>query len=219
MQIDSLKLLSPEIFKAKQLCIMGNGGISLDDSKEMDRSDVVVRFNNYGSRADVAKPLNKLRCDVLFTTFDLHSHGALPQHVVAGVPYPFHAERVMEKFDVWYPTATPWMVNPYWNLLMCRELNIKSDGYAHPFPSIGFTALWHLNRSGVLDSTRVVISGFNWYYEGSTDTIQGLDLKSDKHPQHFNHHYLGEVRWIKKHLYGKININFSLGCKHVLDRV
>lgn len=216
MKVNSLKLLSQDIFKGKKLiCIVGNGGVSAEDQKIIDKSDCVIRFNNYATRENINKTTNPFKCDVLFTTFDLHSNGCEPEHVVAGIPYPFNAERIIERFDVWYPHSTPWMVNPYWNLLMCKELSINSDGWKHPFPSIGFTCLWHLNRMAL--GNAFYICGFNWYFDWSTKLCQGHHFGKEKYPSNWNHCYPNEVKWITENMMDRININFSIECKKILN--
>lgn len=200
---------------------MGNAGVTSYDNKWVENADIVIRFNNYATRQGIAHLGNRSRCDVLFTTFDLHSQAVKspPQHVVIGIPYPFHVDHIIEKFDQWYPQATPWMVNPYWNRLMCQELGIQSEGWKHPFPSIGFTALWHMHRLGINNNSDIYICGFNWYYDHDTKLMQGYKLNKQPRPTHFNHDYWIESSWIVKNLLPSSGYSFSPTCIAVLDKV
>jgi hypothetical protein len=135
------------------------------------------------------------------------------------VPYPFKIENIIEKFDLWYPNSRPWMVNPYWNYLMCRELNINSEGWKHPFPSIGFTALWHMHRMGINLHSEIYICGFNWYYDAAKNLMQGIRLNKQPRPTHFNHDYWLESTWTVNNLLGAPGYSFSPTCLNVLQKV
>lgn len=218
MKIDQLKILNSQVFNRNRIAIVGNGGVNAADNREL-KGRYIIRFNNYATRQGVEHPRERYTCDCLFTTLDLHSVGSKPDHVVIGIPFPFKAEEIIEKVGKWYSNSHLHTVNPYWNLLMCRELGIPSDGFKHPFPSIGFTALWHLHRMGLLAShaTDIYICGFNWYFDWRTKLCQGKEFGLTEYPSHWNHNYPNEVKWIVENLLGKININFSFDCRKILE--
>lgn len=203
----------PAIPKRLKIAVIGNAGISYNDQGRIQESDVVIRFNNYATRQHIEKTSDPFRCDVLFSTFDLHSVGSKPKDVVIGIPFPFKAQEIASKPDRWYPKSRHWMVNPYESMKMCEELECNSLGYQHPFPSIGFTALWHM-RNWAHD---FYICGFNWYFDWSTKKMQGHDLKNKKYPKHWNHNYPKESEWMATKLGN--NFIFSDDCQKILNYV
>ncbi len=233
MKLDSLRILTLEPFlKAKNIAIVGNGGITAYDAKRIKDADHVIRFNNFASRQGILHPEEKTRCDTLFSTFDLHSTGVRPKNVVIGIPFPFKAAEIQSKPDRWYPMANLWMVNPYWNHQMtadfqfecsswdkATDLNIDPRGWRHPFPSLGFTALHHLVRLGININSEVYVCGFNWYYDSETKKMQGFELNHKPRPKHFNHDYWKEAVKICEEIVGRKNITFSPECHKILDKV
>lgn len=215
MKMESLQILNRSLFEKKRsICVVGNGGVSPEDEEHIRNSDCVIRFNNYATRQNITLTEDKNKCDVLFTTFDLHSMGVRPKAVVIGIPFPFHAERISNKLEAWYPYSDPYMVNPYLNMEMCKMLNIPSEGYKHPFPSIGFTCLWHIWRMRITNP--IYICGFNWYFDWSTMLCQGKPLGITEFPKNWNHNYHNELRWMTEHLMPKQFITFSDSCKKIL---
>ncbi len=162
-----------------------------EDEREILKATHVVRFNNYATRAGIVKTQDPLRCDILFTTYDLHSQKATPSHVVIGIPFPFKAKSIIYKMDKWYPDSNHWMVNPYMNMVMCEEFGIESEGYAHPIPSIGCTALWHLSKL----KCDIYVGGFNWYHL-KDDIFQGRSLTDKAKRNYLNHDYHQEIRYM-----------------------
>lgn len=218
MKLDNLSIFTSSIFRGKKkIAIVGNGGITKEDDEVIYNSDCVIRFNNYATREGITKTKDPNTCDILFTTFDLHSPKAKPKDVVIGIPFPFHSTRIRNLSTKWYQDSRWWMVNPYWNEIMSEELkcNSKGMGYQHPFPSIGFTCLWHLNRMKI--NLPIYICGFNFYFDWNTKLCQGCKFGQERYPSHFNHNYCREVEWIVKNLLGKININFGEGTKKILE--
>lgn len=214
LQLLSSKLLLPylELGRTPLIAVVGNAGVSKEDSKRIDKADIVVRFNNYATRTNITHTTDKFKCDVLFSTFDLHSQGSQPKDVVIGIPFPFKAKEISAKPNRWYPNARPWMVNPYENMRMCEELNIDSLGASHPLPSVGFTALWHMKDW----HANFFICGYEWYYSDDTGLFQGWGLKNKDYPKSWNHNYPKEVDWVYKNMYEKININFSARSEYIL---
>ncbi len=213
--MNSLQILNRNILRPYGMCplvaIVGNAGIRPEDEEPLKRADCVVRFNNYATRAGIIKTSNPFRCDILFSTFDLHSNGAKPKDVVIGIPYPFKAKEIYTKPARWYPDSRHWMVNPYHNMMLCEELGLNSLGHTHPLPSIGFTALWHLQNY----PADFYVTGFNWYNEGNK--FQGWDLKNTNYPKTWNHNYCKEVQWTIKNLFHKNNFIFSKECARILN--
>jgi hypothetical protein len=217
-----------------KIAIVGNGGLSQEDQEHIDGANCVIRFNNYATRDGIQYTADRFRCDVLFTTTDLHSEGADPHSVVIGVPFPFKIPQVTSKIHKWYPRARPYMVNPYLNHLMVQELELWSPaweklpekvdprGWMHPFPSVGFTCLWHL-----LDIIKTVpsfnplifVAGFNWYAENEGQKIQGWDMKRTDYPTHWNHNYPKEARWIIENLMNHDQFSFSEQSWRILETV
>lgn len=195
-----------------KIAIIGNGGVNIDDDKYIKEADVVVRFNNYATRDGINKTKDPLLCDILFTTFDLHSNGACPKNVVIGIPFPFHAKDIIIRSAKWYNSSKLWMVNPYVNMQMCADIGWGNNGYEHPFPSIGFTALWHMHNW----NAEFYVTGFEFYYDDKTKTFQKWDIRNTKYPKTWNHNYPLEVKWILKNLYKKNNFIFSKRTKYIL---
>lgn len=217
----NLRILSQDLLRFNnsnkrpllKIAIVGNSGVHESDEAYISNADMVVRFNNYGTRAGIAHTKDPLRCDVLFSTFDLHSNGSKPKDVVIGIPYPFKAKEIIHKPNRWYPQSRHWMVNPYENMKLCEELGLNSLGFAHPLPSIGFTALWHMHTW----RSQFYICGFQWYYDQEKNKFQNWDLRNKEYPKTWNHNYCKEVEWCLKNLRNKHNINFSDRCNQILD--
>lgn len=212
-----LSILSPQIFNSfKKICIIGNSGADEEVDKEIEESDCVIRFNNYATRSGLKKTKDPYRCNILFSTFDLHSVRCAPEHVVIGIPFPFKAKEIYQKCDSWYRKSKIWMVNPYENMRMCEIMNINSLGYHHPIPSIGFTALWHISQMNL--TKRIFVGGFEWYHNDETGLFQNFDLKKSPKPSNWNHDYHKELDFIIKYILPKNNIIFSKRCSFLLDK-
>lgn len=198
----------------KTVAVVGNAGVNQSDDQRIRDCSRVVRFNNYATRAGISYTEDPYRCDILFSTFDLHSKGSNPKDVVIGIPFPFKAAEIYNKPAVWYPKSSIWTVNPYENMRMCHEMDIKSDGFSHPIPSIGFTALWHMmDWVGV----EFYICGFEWYFNEATGLFQNFRLDKNPKPSTWNHDYHKEIKFILEHIRPKNNINFSDRCNKLLD--
>jgi len=215
----NLRLLNSEILanypKHSSFAIIGNAGITPSEQKIIDGCDGVIRFNNYATREGIDKPRDPYRCDILFSTFDLHSAGSTPSDVVIGIPFPFKAEEICSKPSKWYPGARHWMVDPYKNMKMCKEMQIDSLGASHPLPSIGFTALYHLHNWPI----HFYVCGFNWYFNKETGRLQGKEISDMNFPKNWNHCYMKECLWIIKNLMSKNNIIFSPDCLWILNYI
>lgn len=217
----NLKILSEGILdKYKQtknhiptLAVVGNGGISPEDEERINDCDVIVAFNNYLTRENIRKRKHAAKCDILFSTLDLHSVGSDPRDVAICIPAPFHIKEIPKKMNQWYPKANHWMVNPYENAVFCEELGLNSLGYAHPLPSAGLTALYYLSKM----PCKMFICGFQWYYSEETGLFQKHHLGNKNYPGHWNHSYPQELGWIIDNLYGRSGIQFSESCCRLLD--
>lgn len=216
-----LRLLNDEILSTygigkdlPSVVIIGNAGVSAVDESFIAEADCVVRFNNYATRQGITHTSQKDRCDILFSTLDLHSSCAKPNDLVIGIPFPFKAKEIATKPNRWYAQSNHWMVNPYLNMQMCEELKIDSLGCAHPLPSVGFTALWHMHKW----QASFYVCGFEWYYNKDTNLFQGWDLRNKQYPTHWNHNYPKEVEWIINNLLNKNNFIFSSQCLKILNK-
>lgn len=219
-RINALQLFNVRaLLGAKTIAVVGNAGINYEDNQYINQADVVVRFNNYATRKDIQYTNDRFRCDVLFSTFDLHSAESDPRVVVIGIPYPFNLQHIPRKLNKWYPKSVPYMVNPYLNAQICAELGLESDGYKHPLPSIGFTALWNIHNvlKTVINYNPVIyVAGFRWYSDPSKLTIQDRHVHLPK-ASHFNHHYREEMQWIIRHLLHDTHYFFSKECRSILE--
>ena len=215
LQILSKAILDPYRRGSSTLkvAIVGNGGTSESDIDIVSKSDCVIRFNNFATREKIEHAVDRSRCDILFSTFDLHSHLARPKDVVIGIPFPFNAESIHHKIYRWYGQSRKWMVNPYENMDMCKEMKCESLGFKHPFPSIGFTALWHM----INYDAEFYITGFEWYYDDATNKIQNWDIRKEDYPKCWNHNYPREVKWIIDNICPKNNFIFSKRSMHILQ--
>lgn len=209
MLFDRLQIISEKSFQSNIISVIGNAGITQNDVPRIEAS-LAIRFNNYATRAGIGHHTSK--CDMLWTTGDLHSQGSSPSSVVVGIPFPFKTDSLPSRLNRWYSKSTPYTVNPYWCYEMNQELGIPSEGWKHPFPSIGFTCLWHLHKLISTSKFRpsVYVAGFNFYHDKGR--IQGIipsrDYTVNRH-KCFNHHYILEVKWIMEKLWNHPCFQFS----------
>lgn len=215
--MNNLKILSSEIIHKYDLvptiAVIGNAGVNPEDEECINKADCIVHFNNYATRQDVRKKKDAHKCDILFSTFDLHSTGSCPRDVVITIPAPFHIKEIPTKINKWYPKSGHWMVNPYENMHLCEELGLKSLGYHHPLPTVGMTALYYLSKM----PCRMFICGFSWYWNYQTGLFQGHHLSNKTYPSNWNHRYPAEIEWILNNLYDKPGMNFSQSCTSLLE--
>jgi hypothetical protein len=205
-----------------RVAVIGNGGLSPEDQAIIDEADCIIRFNNYATRDGIQYSADRFQCDMLWTTGDLHSEGAEPRAVVLGIPFPFKCEEMPRRIEKWYGGCTAYMVNPYWNLKMNQELKTGTQGWKHPFPSIGFTCLWHIYNLFIKVpnfKASVFIAGFNWYWDEDTKRIQKWDMTREDYPNVWNHNYPREVRWIIEKLLDHPQFSFSESCWRILMTV
>jgi hypothetical protein len=208
-----------------KIAVVGNGGLSDEDQETIANADCVIRFNNYATREGIDYSSDRFKCDMLWTTGDLHSQGSDPRAVCLGIPFPFKCQSMPARIKKWYPKSTALMVNPYWNLQMNMELKTGTEGFTHPFPSIGFTCLWHLKT--IFDKVptfqaQIFIAGFNWYSQQEGKTIQGVIPSRDYDPKkkgHFNHHYVLEAIWMIDNLMSHPSFGFSESCWRILKTI
>lgn len=215
--MNRLQLLDTDLLKKysdpSSIAIVGNSGISKEDQSVIDSCDIIVRFNNYATRKNINHTANPYQCDILFSTFDTHSQDANPKDVVIGIPFPFKAKEIYSKPMKWYPRSRHWMVDPYKNMRMCKDLGIDSLGSSHPLPSLGFTAFWHLKDWPI----KIHVCGFSWFCDIDTKIIQGLSIHSKENKKNWNHNYRQEAIWIIRNLIKKDNFIFSADCLNILN--
>jgi hypothetical protein len=137
--------------------------------------------------------------------------------VVIGIPAPFQIDTIPAKLDRWHADAAVAMVNPYWNRQLCQELSLDSLGHAHPLPTLGLTAIYHLSRMAL--PATAYVCGFDWHYDPAADTIQGHAIDTPRLPAHFNHWYVREAVWVSRHLFGHRQWQFSQRATRTLERL
>ena len=215
--MNNLQILDSSILlkytNQSSIALVGNSGVSDIEQSIINGCGIIARFNNYATRKNIDKTKDPYQCDILFSTFDLHSVDSQPKDVVIGIPFPFKAEEILEKPMRWYPRSRHWMINPYQNMKMCLDMNIDSLGASHPLPSLGFTALWHMRNWPI----KIHVCGFNWYCNPNEKTIQGVSIYDTKPKDSWNHNYKKEAIWIIKNLMHKDNIIFSPDCLRILN--
>jgi len=203
------------------IAVIGNAGVSEQDNNSIQKCNCHVRFNNYATRADIQDKLtaDPLRCDVLFSTFDLHSKGAAPKDAIITIPFPFKQKRIARLAQKWYPRSQKWMVNPYLLAEYCEELGLDSEGWRHPCPSVGMTCLMnlrdHLDQLKI--KSRVFVAGFEWYYNKKKNSFQNWDLRRTDHPKTWNHNYPKEVEWVYDNLVNHAGFTFSGRAARILN--
>src|SRR5690606_1453374 len=109
------------------------------------------------------------------------------------------------------------MVHPYWQYDLCQALALDSDGWRHPLPTLGMTALYHLARMGI--DCRFYVCGFDWHYDAQADTIQGHAIEQRRLPVHFNHRYIKEAVWVSRALLPSPRWKFRRRARRTLARL
>ena len=193
---------------ASSMAIVGNGPVDVSDTKIIDGSDVVVRFNDFDRRPGLCQEHRTPRCDLLVTHFDcIPSPAQLPKGILHAIPPPFQLERNRKICASRYPHQRHAMVNPFEQQRLCRELGLDSDGYKHPLPTVGFTWLWHFHQLSIPMS--IFLCGFTWHYDAASFTYDKFKALADKLPPRLNHYYLKEAVWVQRNWLGGSNISFS----------
>lgn len=204
------------------VAVVGNGPMRHADAMQVEVADVVVRFNNWGSRRGLRERIVSGRCDILVGNFDCHTtnmgEGIIerPALAVLGIPFPHHASDAERLWGRFYPRAVWAMTNPWLVRSLTRELGYSGDGITHPMPTVGMTAIYHLYKMNL--PPRVHVCGFDWHYDEITDTIDGVAVDTEHLPQHFNHFYAKEVLWVARNCFRKPGWSFSNACSAVLER-
>jgi hypothetical protein len=231
MSIDQLTIWNADVVgrifgQPKRISLVGNGTVEADSTAIIQSSDVVIRFNNWATRPECVEktlPSGTLRCDMLVTHLDLHSANmgkgevAAPRLVVLGIPAPFQIDNIPKKLDRWHPNTPVAMVNPYWNRQLCQALSLNSEGFKHPLPTLGMTAIYHLARMNL--SAEFYVCGFDWHFDPATDRIQGHAIDAPRLPGNFNHWYVREAVWITRSLYRHERWKFSARAARTLARL
>lgn len=211
---------------APKIAIVGNGPVEPESTAQIRESTLVVRFNNWATRAECRAqtlPHATYRCDILVTHLDLHSKNQgepgidAPRLVVIGIPAPFQIDSIPAKLARWHPRTPVAMVNPYWNRQLCQALALDSLGFRHPLPTLGLTALYHLARMGL--AAQFYVCGFDWHYDPAEDTIQGHAIDASRLPSHFNHWYVREAVWVCRSLWRQAQWRFSSRAERTLARL
>ncbi len=231
MSVDELLIWNAQAMadhfpRARTVAIVGNGAVDAESTSHIEQADVVVRFNNWATRSFCVEhnlPHSTGRCDLLVTHCDLHSgnqgKGGIgrPSLVVIGIPAPFHIDVLPARIDKWYPDCRVAIVNPYWNRQLCQSLALKSEGWQHPLPTLGMTALYHLGRMEL--GYEYYVCGFDWHFDPERDTIQEHAVDAQKLPGHYNHWYVKEAVWIARSLWQRPKWSFSSRAARTLRRL
>lgn len=217
-----------EVFGSSFSCVavVGNGPVDPMDRAVVEGADIVVRFNNWGSRSDgwCQDNLQQVggRCDVVLGNFDVHTTNigqrgiTAPKIAVLAIPTPHSIDRE-NHFQRFYPDAQAAMVNPFGVYDCCRELGLDSLGHEHPMPTVGMTGLYQLFHMKL--STVFFVTGFSWHYDWKEDTVQGFDIAAETLPTHFNHFYLKELLWVSRNLLEHPSWSFGPIAEEALQRV
>jgi hypothetical protein len=210
LHIFNRELLADRFGEVSEVAVVGNGPVSPEDRMHVDSAGVVIRFNNWGSRRELreANSIVGGRCDVMFGNFDVHTTNqgkggvGMPSMAVLAIPTPHRladADRMMAR---WYGGSTFAMVNPFWCRDLCKVLGLESDGWKHPLPTVGLTALYHLYRMQMEDDVDFFVCGFSWHVDPENGTVQDVKPPHEK-VGIWNHYYLREARWVQDHLWDR----------------
>lgn len=222
------KRLLEEVFGTSIGCIavVGNGPVDPVDKSIIEGADVVMRFNNWGSRTDgwCQDNLEKVggRCDIMLGNFDIHTTNigqrdiTAPKIATLAIPTPHNIDRASH-FERFYPDARASMVNPFWVYQCCQELGLASVGHEHPMPTVGMTGLYHLHHMKL--DTVFFVTGFSWHYDRKEDTVQGIDIGAENLPTYWNHFYIKELVWVSRNLLDDPRWSFGPQAEEALQRV
>lgn len=191
--------------RCRTVAIVGNGEVDADSTSEIQNADFVVRFNNWSNRVGIDQTHRGTRCDLLVANFDClpERERPPPAAVMHAIPPPFRLRRNAKLGELYYPRSLHLMVNPFWQTELCDELDLgvgtQLDGYQHPLPTVGFTFIWHLNKSLKTRSQLFYVAGFDWRYDATTGKYD-KQLPGSPVPKNWTHYYLKEATWITKNM-------------------
>ena len=213
-QLVNLGLFNQDVVDGKNVAVVGNGPITQECKAMIDSADLVVRFNNWNCRSEYSSRISGKRCDLLFTHGDLREAGRSkgfepPTTVVIAIPAPFKIDRLQTCIQTWWPDSQVVMVNPYFISDACRALQLESDGWSHPMPTVGFSFLYHLWRFPTNPDGSIYVTGFDWHIDQINGTAGRVCVKSNTMPSHFNHSYLRESKWCARNLIPNPRWSFS----------
>lgn len=225
--IDDYEILNRRVFSAcfssaKYIVFVGNGPTDAADQVHIDNADIVVRFNNWGSRNGLVHNVSR-RCDMVFLNGDCHTTNigkedvGAPKAAIMAIPYPHHAvdgDRLLSRF---YPQALHAQVHPFWLRDLCKHLGYKSDGTKHPLPTVGLVGMYMLHK--IVPDVNFYVCGFSWHFDPATDQIQKHSFDQDPLPTHFNHWYVRELVYICRRFYCVPHWRFSSIAVQALNRV
>lgn len=234
MKIDDLQIwsgasIADDFGPDLRIALVGNGPVEPEDRKRLDECNVVVRFNNWGSRkgdiVDKWLPILGGRCDIVVSNCDVYTMTGRaglerPKQFVLAIPYPHRWDSADRLIEQYHSRSNPFMVNPFWNRDLCAKLGYNNEGCFPPIPTVGLTAIYHLWRMTLIESldASFFVCGFTWQYDSSADEIQGHDVDVTRLPEHFNHSYAREADWVANSIYGLNGWTFSDLAKWTLDR-
>lgn len=204
--IDNYEILNRRVFFQRfinvgRIVFVGNGPTEAADQEAVEKADLVVRFNNWGSRNGLVHNVPR-RCDMVFLNGDCHTTNIHKEDVgdpgmaVMAIPYPHHATDGDKLLTTFYKNAVLTQVNPFWLRDLCNRLNYKSDGTKHPLPTVGLVGMYMLNK--LVPDAHFYVCGFSWHYDPATNKVQGFDVNMPKLPTHFNHWYVRELVYVAR---------------------
>lgn len=208
--------------RASYITFVGNGPTDRADQKFIDAADIVVRFNNWGSRTELVHNVSR-RCDMVFLNGDCHTTNigkddvTDPKMAVMAIPYPHHAQDGDKLLGRFYKQAMWAQVNPFLLRDLCISLNYKSDGTKHPMPTVGLVGMYMLQK--IVPQANFYVCGFSWHYDPATDRVQRHEINQDPLPTHFNHWYVRELVYVCRHFYCVPHWRFSSIAVQALLRV
>lgn len=229
--MDDLKVwnrsLMAEVFPdAEKICIVGSGPVTPADRMWVDNADIVIRFNNWGSRSGLYDAQEAVggACDLVVLNGDMHTTNigtkdiTMPKLAVLGIPFPHNYKNIPKTMEKFYPESHMAITNPYEIGNACENiLQMEGLGLKHPgIPTMGFVALYTLFKMDLPYS--YYVTGFDWHYDVYSDTLDGYPFTMPP-PTKLNHEYRREALWVYDEIYSLYNWRFSERCIEVFDRI
>lgn len=222
LNIFNLETLKRNFPNKKRICVVGNGPVGRANYEIIERSDIVVRFNDWNRRRTHNKDTGD-RCDILVSQFDaapIFDKGGYnkPSCVVIAIPHPFHSERVSNLSNSMWDTIDVNMINPYVNEECCKVIRLDSPGNRHPVSTVGFTFLYHCSKF-LPDDYSVHVCGFTCKFDYATKKFDQNFPTNKKHLRHQNHCYVNEFWWIHDNLIDDSRFRLSRNFHHIVKMV
>lgn len=221
-RLTELQMFRREHLGEGPIVVAGNGPMTENCAMKIAEAQTVIRFNNWNKREGWNEERHGKRCDLLYTHADLREGGRdqgfdPPSRVVLAIPAPFKVDRIAKLVETWWPESTLAMANPYLVRQACLALELDSEGWKHPMPTVGFSFLYHLWRFSESRPVEVFVTGFDWHHNPKTHTYDRVEAGSNRMPSCYNHSYLREATWCSRNLLGRPGWTFSALAQASLD--